>query len=191
MVLAFLLAAAGTAFAASPVKTVVRSPEEILRGKLAALRRDHDLALRQTMFEGGDELRDAVTSGAGPAKVQLANRLPGMAANPFEICMDLDLCPSAPSSLHVDEPEKIDDAFVALARPWFKLQEARGKAATSLVEHGVGVQLNLQDFPEQPVLTLTATPAETGGFDVSSDASPAAGKAFVVLRSAALQGKKN
>jgi hypothetical protein len=191
MVLGLLLLMAGTAFAGAPAKTIVRTPEEILRGKLAALRRDHDAAVRQTMFEGAEELRDAVTSGAGPAKVQLANRLPGMASNPFEICMDLDLCPSAPSSLHVDEPEKIDDAFVALARPWLKLQEARGKTVATRVEHGTGVQLSLEDFPQQPVLTLTAEPAETGGFDVKSDASPAAGSAFVSLRSAALQAKKN
>lgn len=193
MVLSFLLVMAGTAFAGAPatVKPVVQTPEEMLRGKLAAVRHDHDMAVRQTMFEGGDELRDAVTSSAGPAKVELANRLPGMAPNPFEVCMDLDLCPSAPSSLHVDEPEKIDDAFVALARPWLKLQEARGKAVTTNVEHGTGVQLTLEDFPQQPVLTLTAEPAETGGFDVKSDASPAAGKAFVALRSAALQSKKN
>jgi hypothetical protein len=193
MVLGFLLVLAGTATAGAPAvsKPVVRTPEEILRGKLAAVRHDHDMAVHQTMFEGGDELRDAVTSSAGPAKVQLANRLPGMAPNPFEVCMDLDLCPSAPSSLHVDEPEKIDDAFVALARPWLKLQEARGKAVRTNVEHGVGVQLKLDDFAPQPVLTLTAEPAETGGFDVKSDATPEAGKAFVALRSAALSGKKN
>lgn len=188
MVLSILLLAAGTAFAGAPaVKPVVQTPDEILRGQLAAVRHDHDMAVRQTMFEGGDELRDAVTSSAGPAKVELANRLPGMAPNPFEVCMDLDLCPSAPSSLHVDEPEKLDDAFVALARPWLKLQEARGKAVTTKVEHGVGVQLTLQDFPQQPVLTLTAEPAETGGFDVKSDASPAAAKAFADQRAALLQ----
>lgn len=192
MVLATLLLIAGNAVAAAPAaqKPVVQTPEEILRGKLASVRHDHDMSVRQTMFEGGDELRDAVTSSAGPAKVELANRLPGMAPNPFEICMDLDLCPQAPTSLHVDEPEKIDDAFVALARPWFKLQEARGKAVTTRVEHGTGVQLSLQDFPQQPVVTLHAEPAETGGFDVLSDASPAAGKEFVSLRSAVLQAKK-
>jgi hypothetical protein len=189
MVLSVLLLLAGTAFAGAPPQKVVQSPEEILRGKLSALRHDHDLAVRQTMFEGAEDLRDAVTSSAGPAKVQLANRLPGMAPNPFEICMDLDLCPQAPSSLHVDEPEKIDDAFVALARPWFKLQEARGKAVATRVEHGAGVQLSLEDFPQQPVVTLTAEPAETGGFDVSSDASPAAAKAFAAQRAALLQSK--
>ncbi|HXT00636.1 MAG TPA: hypothetical protein VN915_08185 [Elusimicrobiota bacterium] len=193
MVLAALLLLAGNALAAAPAaqKPVVQTPEEVLRGKLAAVRRDHDMAVRQTMFEGADELRDAVTSSAGPAKVELAGRLPGMAPNPFEVCMDLDLCPSAPSSLHVDEPEKIDDAFVALARPWLKLQEARGKAVTTRVEHGVGVQLTLQDFPQQSVITLTAEPAETGGFDVKSDAGPETGKAFAALRAATLQSKKN
>ena len=177
MVLSLLVLIAGTAFAGPPAasKPIVRTPEEILRGKLAAVRRDHDTAVRQTMFEGGEELRDAVTSSAGAAKVQLANRLPGMAPNPFEVCMDLDLCPSAPTSLHVDEPEKIDDAFVALARPWLKLQQARGKSVATSVEHGTGVQLTLEDFPQQPVVTLTAEPAETGGFDLKSDASPAAG----------------
>lgn len=191
MVLSILLLLAGTASAGTPPKVVVASSEEILRGALAALRHDHDMAVRQTMFEGAEELRDAVTSGAGPAKVQLAGRLPGMAPNPFEVCMDLDLCPQAPSSLHVDEPEKVDDAFVALARPWFKLQEARGKTVSMRVEHGVGVQLTLQDFPQQPVVTFTAEPAETGGFDVSSDASPDAGKAFVAQRAAVLQPKGN
>jgi hypothetical protein len=190
MVLSVLLLLAGTAFAGAP-RPVVQSPEEVLRGKLSALRHDHDLAVRRTMFEGAEELRDAVTSGAGPAKVQLANRLPGMASNPFEICMDLDLCPEAPSSLHVDEPEKIDDALVALARPWFKLQEARGRGVAMRVEHGSGVQLSLEDFPQQAVVTLTAEPAETGGFDVSSDAGPAAAKAFAAQRAALLQSKGN
>lgn len=191
MVLSLVLFMAATAFAGSPPKSAAQTPEEILRGKLSALRHDHDLAVRQTMFEGAEELRDAVTSGAGPAKVRLANRLPGMAPDPLEVCMDLALCPRAPSSLHVDEPEKLDDAFVALARPWFKLQEARGKTVTTVVAHGVGVQLTLQDFPQQPVVTLTASPAETGGFDVSSDASPAAAKAFAAERSAVLHGKRN
>ena len=188
MVLSILVLLAGTAFAGAPRQNVVQSPEEILRGELSALRRDHDKAVRRTMFEGAEELRDAVTSGSGPAKVRLANRLPGVAPNPFEVCMDLDLCPEAPSSLHVDEPEKIDDAFVALARPWFKLQEARGKGVTTVVAHGVGVQLKLEDFPQQPVVTLTAEPAETGGFDVASDAGPAAAKAFAAERAALLQG---
>jgi hypothetical protein len=189
MVLSFLLLIAGTAFASAPRKTIVQSPEEILRGKLSALRHSHDMEVRQTIFGGAEELRDAVTSGAGPTKVQLANRLPGMASSPFEICMDLDSCPAAPSSLHVDDNEKIDDAFVALARPWFKLQEARGKGAATLVEHGVGVQISLEDFPQQPVLTLTASPAETGGFDVMTDASPEAAKAFKAQREALLQKK--
>lgn len=191
MVLSFLLFMAGTAFAGAPPQPIVQSPEEILRGKLSDLRHNHDMKVRQTIFGGAEELRDAVTSGEGPVKTELANRLPGMAANPFEVCMDLDLCPEAPSSLHVDEPEKIDDALVALARPWFKLQEARGKAAVTLVEHGVGVQIRLEDFPQQPVLTLTATPAETGGFDVTSDAGPTALKAFAARRAAILQSKAN
>ena len=185
MVLSVLLLLAGTAFA-DPPPQVVQSPEMILRGKLSALRHDHDMAVRRTMFEGAEELRDAVTSEAGPAKVRLANRLPGMAPDPFEICMDLVLCPEAPSSLHVDEPEKLDYAFVALARPWFTLQEARGKGVAMRVEHGLGVQLKLEDFPRQPVVTLTAEPAKTGGFDVLSDASPAAAKAFAAQRAALL-----
>ena len=191
MVLSILLLLAGTAFAGAPRKTVDQTPEETLRGKLLKLRHRHDWEVRQSVFEGAGDLRDAVTSSAGPAKVQLANRLPGMAQNPFEICLDLYSCPEAPSSLHVDDTEKIDDAFVALARPWLKLQEARGKAVGTRVEHGVGVQLSLEDFPQQAVVTLTAEPAETGGFDVSSDASPAATKAFAAQRASLLQSRGN
>jgi hypothetical protein len=189
MVLSVLLLLAGTAFAGVPPKTVGQTPEETLRGQLLKLRHRHDWEVRQSVFEGAEDLRDAVISSAGPAKVQLANRLPGVAQNPFEICLDLYSCPEAPSSLHVDDTEKIDDAFVALARPWIKLQEARKKGVTTVVEHAVGVQLKLEDFPQQPVVTLTAEPAETGGFDVSSDATPAAAKAFAAQRAALLQSK--
>ncbi|HEX4046432.1 MAG TPA: hypothetical protein VH309_01280 [Elusimicrobiota bacterium] len=189
MVLGILLLAAGTAFAGAPQKDIAKTPEETLYDQLLKLRHRHDWEVRQSVFEGADDLRDAVTSSAGPDKVRLADRLPGMALNPFEICLDLISCPQAPSSLHVDDAEKIDEAFVALARPWIKLQEARGKEVTTVVEHGVGVQLKLEDFPRQPVVTLTAEPAETGGFDVASDAGPAAAKAFVADRAAVLQSK--
>jgi hypothetical protein len=60
---------------------------------------------------------------------------------------------------------------------------------TTTVEHGTGVQLSLEDFPQQSVITLTAEPAETGGFDVKSDAAPAAAKAFADQRAALLQNK--
>lgn len=191
MVLSILLLLAGTAFAGAPQKYVEQTPEETLRGQLLKLRHPHDWEVRQSVFEGAEDLRDAVTSSAGPAKVRLADRFPGMAQNPFEICVDLYSCPQAPSSLHVDDTEKIDDAFVALARPWIKLQEARGKKVTTVVDHGVGVQLSLQDFPQQPVVTLTAAPAETGGFDVASDAGPAAAKEFAAQRDAYLKSKGN
>lgn len=191
MLLSVFLLLAGTAFAGAPQKVIGPSAEETLHDQLLKLRHRHDWEVRQSIFEGAEDLRDAVTSSAGPAKVKLADRLPGMAQNPFEICLDLYSCPRAPTSLHVDDTEKIDDAFVALARPWIKLQEARGKEVTTVVEHGVGVQVKLEDFPQQPVVTLTAEPAETGGFDVASDAGPAAAKAFAAERDAVLKSKGN
>jgi hypothetical protein len=187
MILGVLLLVAGTAFAGPPQKSAAEAPEETLRGMLLKLRNPHDWEVRQEIFSGAEDLRDAVTSGTGNEKLRAAERLPGMAKDPYDLCADIFACTEAPQSLHVESQEKIDEAFLALARPWFNLQKVRGKAVKLVVDHGVGVQLKLEDFAAQPVMTFTAEPALTGGFDVALVDGAAAAKAFAVQRAATLQ----
>lgn len=192
MILALLLLSAGTAFAEPSTGTAVRAPEESLRAMLADLRRKRNWAVREAVLGGAaEELRDAVASGDGAAKERLAGRLPGMAKDPFDICRDLRTCREAPASLHVEDPVLLDDAFMALARPWFKLQKARGKDVTVAVDPGTGVQLKLEAFPKVPVVTLSAEPAPTGGFDVTIEEGPEAAQAFAAERAAVLRDDKN
>lgn len=186
MILAVLLVVAGTAFAEAPRKAVDPNPEETLRVMLLKLRHPGEAQMSAAVVGGAEELRDAVHSGSGAARVQLANRLPGVSPDPFDLCRDLARCPQAPQSLHVEDADGIDDALMALARPWFKLQKARGKGVDLLVDRGVGVQLGLEDVPGLAKVTLTATPAETGGFDVAVEDAPGAPKIYSDLRAAVL-----
>ena len=189
-----LVLAAGLAFAGEPAKTPVvkvpsRPPEESLRVLLAGLRNDRARETRETIIGAADDLRDSVASGDGSTKKLLADRLPGMARDPFGICRDLAGCREAPQSLHVEDDALIDDAFVALARPWFKLQEARGKTVKVTIDPGVGVRLTLEDFPGRGAVILTAAPTPTGGFDLAVDDGPAAGKAYAAERAAILRSQ--
>lgn len=187
-----LSAAAAFAGAAAPAQPAKQAPEETLRLMLLKLRHnDAWKAHEQIMGEAGsaDQLRDAVAFGKGPQKKELADRLPGMAQEPFDLCRSLERCPDAPQSLHVEDPALIDDAFLALARPWLKLQQARGKDVSLSVDPGVGVQLTLQDLPARPTVTLEANPAPTGGFDVLLDDGPQAAQEYASQRAAVLQKK--
>lgn len=190
MIFSVLLLAAGTAVAAPSPKAAPRHTEETLRVKLFNLRRNHEGEVRHAVIGAAEELRDAVAAGEGAAKEQFADRLPGMAKDPFGICRDLRGCPEAPTSLHVEDSALVDDAFLALARPWFKLQKERGKAVTVDVDPGTGVVLKLEDFAARPVVALEATPTPTGGFDVTMDDGIAAAKAYAAERSALLNKKK-
>src|SRR5690348_10029964 len=109
MVLNALLLAAGVAFAASTPKAAAPHSEETLRGLLSSLRRDHAAQVRGAVLGAAEELRDSVASGTGTAKEQLADRLPGMARDPFNICRELVGCREAPQSLHVEDFTLIDD----------------------------------------------------------------------------------
>ncbi len=180
MIVSVLLLFAATAFAAPAPKTA-RDPEETLRVMLLKLHHHREWEVGQAIVGGGDELRDAEKSGTGTNKKRLAARLPGMARDPFDICRDLAGCPEAPLSLHVEDNKLIDDAFLALARPWFNLQKARGKAVNLVVDPGEGVRLELEDFPARPVVTLTAEPTPTGGYDVSLDEGPESAKAYAAV----------
>ena len=191
MILSVLVLVAGTALAEAPAKPAPRASEETLRVMLAKVRGRHDWQVRETMLGGAEELRDAVATESGAAKKQLANRLPGMARDPFDICRDLKGCREAPQSLHVEDDALIDDAFQALARPWFKLQQARGKAVTLTVDPGAGVRLELEDMPQRPSVTLTAAPAPTGGFDVSLEEGPDAARAYAAARKIVVQNRAN
>jgi hypothetical protein len=187
MILGVLLVVAGTAFAGSPQKNAAEPPEETLRGMLLKMRNPHDWEVRQEIFSGAEDLRDAVTSSTGNEKLRAAERLPGMAKDPYDLCQDIFACKEAPQSMHVEGQEKIDEAILALARPWFNLQKTRGKAVEVVVDRGVGVQLKLEDFAARPVVTFTAEPVSTGGFDVALVDGPAAAKAFAAQRAATLQ----
>lgn len=193
MILSVLLLTTGLAFAA-PVpkapapKAPVRASEETLRGMLLKLRHHDAWKVREAVIGDAEELRDAVVSGTGTAKARFADRLPGMAKDPFDICRDLSGCRQAPQSLHVEDQALIDDAFLALARPWFKLQEARGKAVTLTVDPGTGVRLELEGLP---TVTLEAGPAPTGGFDVTLNDGPEAAQIYAAERAAVLPRKEN
>jgi hypothetical protein len=187
MILSVLLLVAGTAFADAPQKKAEEPPEEILRGKLLQMRNPHDWAVNQAIFGGAEDLRDAVTSAKGDEKLRAAERLPGMAQAPDDVCWDILACKTPPQSLHVEGPEEIDEAIMALSRPWFTLQKMRGKSVEVVVDHGVGVQLKFEDFAAQPMVTFTAEPVETGGFDVVLVDGAAAAKAFAAQRAATLK----
>lgn len=182
MFLSLLLAAAAWAAPAAPP----RHTEETLRVKLAQLRQARDLEVHKPIFGAAEELRDAVSSRTGSERKRLAGRLPGMAEDPFNLCRALDACPQAPLSLHVEDQALVDDAFVALARPWFQLQKARGKAVTVKVDPGQGVVLELEDLAKRPKIVLEAMPTPTGGFDVALDDGPAAAEVYASERAAAL-----
>ncbi len=184
MILPILLLAAGAAFAEPSPKPAPKPTEETLRVMLLKLRRNDVWKARQAIMGDGEELRDAVVKGRG---TRFADRLPGMAKDPFDICRDLAGCRRAPQSLHVEDVSLIDDAFLALARPWFKLQEARGKSVALTVDPGTGVQLALEDFPGRPVVTLEASPAPTGGFDVTLADGAEAAQAYAAQRAAVLK----
>lgn len=187
MILQLLLLSAGAAFATPAIKAPQPSPEEALTQGLAKLRQENALGMRLAVMGGGaEDLRDAVSAVSGPARKQLANRLPGMAVDPFDICRDLARCWKAPASLHIEDHALADDAFRALARPWIRLQEARGKAVKVTVDPGLGVRLELEDMPALPVVTLAAEPTPTGGFDVVVEDGAEAARVFEAARAAVL-----
>lgn len=186
MSLHLLVLVAGTAFAGAPAKPAQANPEEKLAVLLSNLRQKHATAMRRSVMGGGaEELRDAVAAGTGAERKKLAGRLPGMAPEPFNICRTLASCPEAPISLHAEET-LTDSAFQALARPWIRLQEARGKKIGVRIDPGAGVVLDLEDMPEFPVVTLAAEPAPTGGFDVVVENGAEAAKAYSAKRAAIL-----
>lgn len=179
MILPLLLSLAQSASALMP------APEAALAGELARLRASRAEAARAALQIGAaEELRDSVAAVEGSERRRLAARLPGMAEDPFNLCRTLDSCREAPASLHVEDHALADDAFLALARPWLRLQEARGRAVKVVVDHGLGVRLELEDFPALPVVILTASPAPTGGFDVAVEDPAAAARAFSAARAA-------
>jgi hypothetical protein len=181
-----LLIAANVAAAAETAPKPKPAKPEDLSIALAKLRRAHEGRMRETVMDGGaEELRDAISSG----ERRLANRLPGMARDPFHVCRKLEECKRAPVVMHVEDQILTDAAFMALARPWFALQEKRGKAVHLTVDPGAGVKLELEDFPAFPAVTLSAEPTPTGGFDVSIENGEKAAKAFAEARAAALAAK--
>jgi len=190
MSLHLLLLVAGTAFAGVPARPVQSSPEVKLAVLLSSLRQNHASAMRRAVMGGGaEDLRDAVATGSGETRKRLAGRLPGMAPEPFNICRTLAACPTAPLSLHAED-SLTDSAFQALARPWIKLQEARGKKVVVKLDPGAGVVLELEDMPAWPVVILAAEPAPTGGFDIAVENGPEAAKAYAAAREAVLPAQK-
>lgn len=183
MILSYLALAAGVAFAGPPSPS---APEEALAVLLAGVRRERADGVRRAVLGGAEDLRDAVSSVQGHERKRLAGRLPGMSEAPFDLCRTLERCPEAAASLHVEDDSLTDDALRALARPWFKLQEARGKGVKVTVDPGTGVRLELEDLPSRPVVILTASPTPTGGFDAAVEDGAEAAKAFAAARGALL-----
>ena len=182
---ALVLVLAAAASASEPVRSAAPDDLAVL---LTKVRNERAFETRRAVMGEAEELRDAVAAvSAGPDKKRLMQRLPGMAPEPFAVCRGgLSECREAPASLHVDDHELADDAFLALARPWFALQEARGKTVTVTVDPGAGVRLELEDLPAFPVVVLSAAPTPTGGFDVAVEDGEAASKAWAAARAAAL-----
>ena len=183
MIAVALILAAGTALA-TPAPAKPRDPEENLRVQLLKLHHAREYGVREAVIGSADELKDAVKSENGAAKKRLAARLPGMARDPFDICRELKDCKEAPQSLHVEDNKLVDDAFLALARPWFNIQKARGKAVTVTADPGAGVRIELEDFPGLKAVALTAEPTPTGGFDVVLDEAAEAAKAYAAAYAA-------
>lgn len=176
------------ALAAWPAGAAERPPEERLRTLLVKAQEKHLQETREVVLGSADELRDAVAKERGPAKKGMLNRLPGMAASPFNLCRDLSRCHEAPLSMHVDDRSLINDAFIAMTRPWFVLQKARGKDVSVSVEPGLGVQLGLGGLPGLEVVTFEAEPVPSGGFDVTLREGPQAALVYAGARAALLAG---
>ena len=174
-----LLLIAGAAWAVPQVP-----PEEQLRVQLTDIQARHIQEARAAVLGSGDDLKDAVANESGGAKKSLMDRFPGMAADPFNVCRELARCPEAALSMHVEDQKLINDAFIAMARPWFRLQEARGKAVEVVVDAGLGVVLKLEALPGLDSVTLEASPAPTGGFDVSLREGAAAAVVYAAERAA-------
>jgi hypothetical protein len=152
-----LLLLALSAFAAEP------SHEDKLRSLLAEKRASPAAGVIET-----GELRDAVAAqGTQAGKKRLMTRLPGMAADPFSICRDLARCAEAPVALHVEDENLVADAVLALARPWFNLQRAKGRRVDiSASEDGASYRLALEGIIETAV-TVDVQNVPTGGFEAS------------------------
>jgi hypothetical protein len=166
----------------STVASAATGAEAELARQLSALRAERLAAARAALEVGAaEDLRDAVSAGGEEGR-RMAARLPGMARDPFNLCRTLAECREAPASLHIEDHALADDAFRALARPWILLQEARGKSVKILVDQGLGVRLELEDFPSLPAVTLTAAPAPTGGFDLAVEDADAARRAYSAAR---------
>ncbi|MBI4387246.1 MAG: hypothetical protein HY551_07675 [Elusimicrobia bacterium] len=147
-----------------------------VRRKLASVVRDATAA--------GHDIPQDLRDAPGPANVQslkerieqaepierrmLLERLPGMRAAAFDACRSLSTCARAPSLLHVENPSLVDDAVVALIRPWMILQNARGKELRIVSSAGAGeqlVRLKLGGL-EKAVLEVHASPTPMGGVNV-------------------------
>lgn len=170
-----------------------RAVERRLRGALDEQRKKREAlaAAARAIIAGDAPLKDAVASApkAEPADAPDArrtlNRLPGMSAEPFNLCPTLERCAEAPLSLHVDDEILIPDAMVALARPWIALEKARGAELTLTPEdHGRAVTLARASGP---AMSLQVSAVPTGGFDVWLKADGDAAAQFSAERAAVLK----
>ena len=164
-----------------------RVVEGRLRGVVDEQRRKREAlaAAARAIMAGDAPLKDAVASSPDASKRQMLGRLPGMAAEPFDLCRTLERCAEAPLSLHVDDEVLIPDAMVALARPWIALEKARGaELAFRAEDHGRGVTLERASGPK---LSLQVAAVPTGGFDVSLRSDGDAAALFASERAAALR----
>lgn len=139
------------------------------------------------------EIRDDILRAQGAQRQQLAERLPGMAAEPFDFCRDLEHCTRARTSFHVDDESLVRDAVAAVVRPWIILEKARGDALAFEPVEGAGdkiLDLKLKSLPNA-ALGVHVEPVSTGGYDVWLTGSSNPGDLFRHARQDVLPPSSN
>lgn len=115
-------------------------------------------------------LKDSVSSARPmPAPPPLRD-LPGLSAEPFDVCRTLERCWPLPTSFHVESPALIGDAVTALLRPWIALGKARGWRFSFGPAGAAPAMLtaSLDGLPEVR-LSVASAAVRTGGYDVWLD----------------------
>jgi hypothetical protein len=174
-----------------------RSVEESLRAWLNAQNFDQkakpaapaqDMSdLKDAVAAPAPEIREDILRADGSKRQRLADRLPGMAPEPFDICRNLEQCTQARTSFHVDEESMVRDAVAALVRPWIILEKARGNALDFAPAQGGEkiLDLKVKSLPDA-ALSVHVEAVSTGGYDVWLTGSSNPGDLFRHSRDAVL-----
>lgn len=132
-------------------------------------------------------LRGDIAKAEGRERQKLADRLPGMSADPFNSCRALETC-RARTSFHVESEGLVSDAVAGLVRPWIIVEKARSSALSFEPAKDAGDKILDLTVPTAPAagLAVRVAPVASGGFDVwlTGKADPA--ELFKKERAAAL-----